>query len=71
MISKHLSGTISEIDRTTNRVPKVVASAYEGMESSFEDMQKQMDSMIHMLDIMQRNMPDAVKKLLTDDFVTQ
>lgn len=70
-ISKHLSGTISEVDRTTNRVPKVVASAYEGMENSFEDMQKQMDSMIHMLDIMQRNMPDAVKKLLTDDFATQ
>lgn len=60
-ITKHLSGTIAEVDSTTGRVPKVVASAYEDMGKSFEEMQKQMQSMIHMLDIMQRNMP-AIKE---------
>lgn len=61
-ITKHLSGTIAEVDSTTGRVPKVVASAYEDMGKSFEEMQKQMQSMIHMLDIMQRNMPATKEK---------
>ncbi len=63
-ITKHLSGTIAEVDSTTERVPKVVAAAYDDMEKAFEEMQKQMQSMIHMLDIMQRNMPDIAKKLM-------
>ena len=66
-ITKHLSGTIAEVDSTTERVPKVVAAAYDDMGKSFEEMQKQMQSMIHMLDIMQRNMPDIAKKLAADN----
>lgn len=66
-ITKHLSGTIAEVDSTTERVPKVVAAAYDDMGKSFEEMQKQMQAMIHMLDIMQRNMPDIAKKLAADN----
>ena len=63
-ISKHLSGTIAEVDSTTGRVPRVVASAYEEMGKSFEQMNKQMQSMVHMLDIMQRNMPRVAEELM-------
>ena len=65
-ITKHLSGTIAEVDNTTKRVPKVVESAYEDMGKAFEEMEKQMQSMVHMLDIMQRNMPSVVDELLRD-----
>ena len=35
-ITRHLSGTIAEVDATTERVPQVVVAAYDGMEKSFE-----------------------------------
>lgn len=69
-ITTHLSNTIKDVESTTERVPKVVSAAYENMGKSFDDMQRQMESMIHMLDIMQRNMPDAVKKILTEEVIT-
>lgn len=48
-ITLHLSGTISEVDATTERVPHVVNAAYEGMRKSFEDMKKVLDEMNEML----------------------
>lgn len=66
-ITKHLSGTIAEIDGTTERVPKVVASAYEEMDQSFGQLQKQMETMVHALEIMQRNMPTFWDKLERDE----
>ena len=55
-ISTHLSGTISEVRDTTDRVPETVRAAYEGMEKSFTEMRKNLDGMVHTMDIMQRNM---------------
>lgn len=55
-ISKHLSGTISEVRDTTDRVPETVRAAYDGMEKSFTEMRKNLDGMIHTMDVMQRNM---------------
>ena len=69
-ITTHLSNTIKDVESTTEQVPKVVSAAYENMGKSFDDMQRQMESMIHMLDIMQRNMPDAVKKILAEEVIT-
>lgn len=62
-IAKHLSGTISEVDATTERVPNVVVAAYDGMEKSFDEMQTKLESLIHALDIMQRNLPRIVDKI--------
>lgn len=61
-IAKHLSGTIAEVDSTTGRVPKVVASAYEDMGKSFAEMQKEMQLMINMMETMQHNMTAAMEK---------
>ena len=44
-ITEHLSGTISEVDETTKRVPSVVNAAYSGMEKSFKQMQQKIDSL--------------------------
>lgn len=62
-ITKHLSGTISEVDATTERVPNVVVAAYDGMEKSFNEMQTKLEALIHALDIMQRNLPRIVDKI--------
>ena len=63
-ITTHLSNTIKDVESTTEQVPKVVSAAYENMGKSFDDMQRQMESMIHMLDIMQRNMPRVAEELM-------
>ena len=57
-ISDHLSGTISEVDETTKRVPSVVNAAYAGMERSLDDIQSKMDTFVEMLneDIKRRQM---------------
>ena len=60
-ITKHLSGTLAEVKDTTDRVPKVIEAAYEELEKSFVDMQKHMETMIHALDIMERNFPNTVE----------
>lgn len=62
-ITKHLSGTISEVDATTERVPGVVVAAYDGMEKAFAEMQTKLETLVHSLDIMQRNLPRIVDKL--------
>ena len=51
-ITRHLSGTILEIEETTERVPQVVKSAYDGMKESFDDMKKKYEALIHALDLM-------------------
>lgn len=37
-ITEHLSGTISQVNDATGRVPKTVVAAYEGMKSGFDEM---------------------------------
>ena len=49
-IADHLSGTISEVDDTTKRVPSVVNAAYAGMEKSFVEMQDKVDAFVKILD---------------------
>ena len=48
-ISAHLSGTVSEIEKTTERVPEVVLSAYTSMKQSFDDMQAEMNRLVQSL----------------------
>lgn len=45
-ICSHLSGTISDIESTTGRVPRVVAEAYKGMENGISEMEEQMLDLI-------------------------
>ena len=63
-ISHHLSGTISEIEATTGRVPKVVSDSYDAMEESYKEFQKKLETLIHGLDTMQRNMPRIYNDLM-------
>lgn len=49
-ISKHLSGTILEIRDITDRIPKTLAVAIEGVETSFEGIQNSFDNMKDSLD---------------------
>ncbi len=48
-ICMHLSGTISNIESTTGRVPKVVAAAYEGMEKNVNEIEIQMLNLINQI----------------------
>lgn len=72
-ISQHLSGTISrtnttleEMNSTTENVPRVVASAYEGMSDSFDRMQSEIDQMIIAMETL-RSMIDGKLNLLFDE----
>lgn len=51
-ITRHLSGTISEIEETTDRVPQVVQASYSGMKDSFDEMKQKYEALIRALDIM-------------------
>lgn len=44
-ISNHLSGTITKVDNTTDRVPKVVEESYAGMEKSFLTMKDNVETL--------------------------
>lgn len=48
-ICTHLSGTISDIESTTGRVPKVVAAAYEGMEKNVNEIEIKMLDLINQI----------------------
>ena len=65
-ITRHLSGTITEVQNTTAQVPKVVSAAYDGMENSFNDMQKGLEEMTEAMLVLRRNMA-AYRELLQDD----
>ena len=60
-ISVHLSGTISGIENTTERVPKVVALAYENMEKSFKEMNDQIQNMIRLHEDLQKQVEVVLK----------
>lgn len=62
-ITQHLSGTIAEVESTTGRVPQVVNESYNGMKKSFDDMQIKLETLVHSLDIMQRNKPRLIEKI--------
>ena len=44
-IAKHLSGTIARVNETTDRVPAIVSAAYDGLEKSFREIQKEIDAL--------------------------
>ena len=46
-ITASLSETISQIERTTERVPEVVLAAYDGMKQSFDDLQIEMNRLVN------------------------
>lgn len=60
-ITRHLSGTIAEVDSTTERVPQVVSAAYEGMEKSLTKMQDDLETLVHSMDILRRNTSSAIR----------
>lgn len=62
-ITRHLSGTIAEVDSTTERVPQVVSAAYEGMEKSLTKMQDDLEALVHSMDVLRRNTSSAIKLL--------
>lgn len=51
-ITRHLSGTIAEIDDTTERVPQVVKNSYHGIKLTFDEMQKKYEGLISALELM-------------------
>lgn len=51
-ITRHLSGTISEIEETTDRVPQVVQASYTGMKTSFDEMKQKYEALISAIDLM-------------------
>lgn len=61
-ITTHLSGTISNMEATTERVPRVVATAYEGMEKSFTEIEKQLTDLIKAVSLMQNNIQSVQKE---------
>ena len=65
-ISMHLSGTIAEIKDTTDRVPETVRAAYEGMGSSFTDMQTNLEEIVSSLYVMRSNMKDLTEKFIKE-----
>ncbi len=54
-ITDRLNETVSSIDSTTQRVPEVVLSAYNGMKQSFDAMQAEMNRVLQTLQNMSRN----------------
>ena len=51
-IVRHLSGTISEIEETTERVPQVVQASYAGMKDSFDEMKQRYEALTSALGLM-------------------
>lgn len=49
-ITTHLSTTVSEIEKTTDRVPEVVLAAYNSMKQSFDNMQAETNNLIRSLE---------------------
>lgn len=62
-ITKHLSGTIAEVENTTERVPQVVSAAYEGMEKLLIKMQDELETTVHAMEVLRRNTSSAIKLL--------
>lgn len=61
-ITRHLSGTISEIEETTDRVPQVVQASYSGMKDSFDEMKQKYEALIHALDLMAKTLEQYHKE---------
>lgn len=68
-ISKHLSGTIVEInatmdsiDKSTQKVPKVVASSYDGIEKTFTELQKKINELIDATEQMKNSVKEETEK---------
>ncbi|MCR5776523.1 MAG: MotA/TolQ/ExbB proton channel family protein [Lachnospiraceae bacterium] len=53
-IARHLSGTISEIEATTDRVPNIVLAAYDGMEKTLKELNENMKEAVASLEKMQK-----------------
>jgi hypothetical protein len=70
-ITKHLSGTISEIDATTERVPQVVKNSYDGMKTTFDDMREKYEDLINALDRMAENVNQRNTSLQLSNAVTE
>ena len=60
-ITRHLSGTISEIEETTDRVPQVVQASYSGMKDSFDEMKQKYEALIRVLEIMAQTLEQYQK----------
>ena len=53
-IARHLSGTISEIEATTDRVPNIVLAAYDGMEKTLKELNENMKEAVASLEKMRK-----------------
>ena len=66
-ITHHLSGTIAQVESTTDNVPKIVEAAYEGLDKSFEKMQLKMNELISQVEELGR-VTEARINLVNDEY---
>ena len=66
-ITHHLSGTIAQVESTTDNVPKIVEAAYEGLDKSFEKMQLKMDKLVSQVEELGR-VTEARINLIKDEY---
>ena len=70
-ICSHLSGTISDIQNTTERVPKVVGEAFERMEKDVSEIEHQMHDLINQVSVVNSvvyNQVRILKENRSEDF---
>lgn len=53
-ITHHLSGTIAQVESTTDNVPRIVEAAYEGLDKSFEKMQERINELVSQVEELER-----------------
>lgn len=67
-ITEHLSGTISQINDATGRVPKTVVAAYDGMKNGFEEMKTRYIALVDSMEDMNnhfRSISEQLKNINT------
>lgn len=69
-ICTRLSGTISDIESTTGRVPKVVAAAYEGMEKNVSEIEIQMINLIDQISGLTSTVHNHIHAEKDEEFVS-
>ena len=66
-ITHHLSGTIAQVESTTDNVPKIVEAAYEGLDKSFEKMQLRINELVSQVEELER-ITEARINLVKDEY---
>lgn len=65
-ICTHLSGTISDIQSTTERVPRVVGEAFKGMEKSVSEVEVQMMELVNQVTVVNETVCKQTQMMRTN-----